>query len=146
MRDLIGPFSVPNLRKLSRTLFYLSENFRKNFYSQKKIFIRELNSGQFLREKMRISRFLHPITYEYLVEKGYAPANTSVPAELPPMDPLLRGLFSDTSDDYLYLMKPVFLDIIRTYYPHDDAVVCFNNFISDRYPKSTSESRSCILG
>ena len=95
---------------------------------------------------MRISVFLHPITHGYLIEKGYAPPNSTLPVEMPPIEPLLSGLFSESSDDYRYLMLPVFLDLIRTFYPHDDAVVSFNNFISERYPKPSSEARSCILG
>ena len=95
---------------------------------------------------MRISPFVHPIAFKYLTEKGYAPTGVMLPVGLPPIEPLLDGLFSTSSDDHRYLMLPVFLDIIRTYYPHDDAVVCFNEFISDRYPDPTSESRSCILG
>ena len=95
---------------------------------------------------MQISAYQHPITHGYLTSKGYAPPNSSLPAALPPIEPLLSGLFSDSSDDYRYLMLPVFLDHIRSFYPHDDAVVSFNNFISERYPKPSSESRSCILG
>ena len=83
--------------------------------------------------------------FKYLTTKGYAPPSSTGSVQLPPLRPLLEGFISESKDDYLYILKPVLLDLLSEFYPHDDAVVTFNEFISDRYPNSTSESRSCAL-
>ena len=95
---------------------------------------------------MRISPRTHPITFKYLTTKGFAPSGSTSPVDLVEVGPILENLISDSNDDFLYVLVPIFLDVVRTYYPHDDAQVTLNKFISERYPKSTTEARVCIIG
>ena len=95
---------------------------------------------------MRISPRSHPVAFAYLTTKGFAPPGSTSPVDLVEVGPILDHLISDSNDDYLYLLLPIFLDVVRSFYPHDDAQVTLNNFISGRYPKATSESRACLLG
>ena len=95
---------------------------------------------------MRISPRSHPVAFKYLTTKGFAPPSSTSAVDLPEIGPILDSLISNSNDDYLYLLVSTFLDVLRSFYPHDDAQVTLNNFISERYPKVSSESRSCILG
>ena len=95
---------------------------------------------------MRISPRSHPVAFKYLTTKGFAPAGSTSPVDLAEIGPILDHLISDSDDDYRYLLVPIFLDVIRSFYPHDDAQVSLNNFISERYPRAGSESRACVIG
>ena len=94
---------------------------------------------------MRVSPHLHPNAFRFLTTKGYAPPSSTTSVDLPSVQLLLENAISEHKDDYLYVLKPVLLDLLSEFYPHDDVIVTFNEFLSDRYPNSTSESRACAL-
>ena len=95
---------------------------------------------------MRISPRIHPLAFKYLTTKGFAPSGSTASVDLPEIGPILENLISDSNDDYLYMLVPILLDTVRSFYPHDDAQVTLNNFIRDRYPRVSSEARSCLIG
>ena len=95
---------------------------------------------------MRVSPRSHPVAFKYLTTKGFAPASATSAVDLPEIGPILDHLISDSNDDYLYLLVATFIDVLRSFYPHDDAQVTLNTFISERYPKTSAESRSCLIG
>ena len=95
---------------------------------------------------MRISPRSYPTSFGYLTSKGFAPPGSTSPVDVPPIAPILDHLISESKDDHLYLLVPIFLDTVRAFYPHDDALVTLNNFITERYPDPNSESRACLLG
>ena len=63
---------------------------------------------------MRVSSRTHPVAFRYLATKGFAPSGSASPVDLPEIGPILDHLVSDSNDDYLYLLIPTLLNVVRS--------------------------------
>ena len=54
------------------------------------------------------------MAFRYLTTKGFAPSGSASPVDLPEIGPILDHLVSDSNDDYLYLLIPTLLNVVRS--------------------------------
>ena len=93
---------------------------------------------------MQIFRHNHPKTFKFLTENLLLPPNASF-GPFPDLSGLLSVIVSPSSDDQKYILIPTILEILSTFYKHQDAVYTLNEYISEQFPEYDEQSHEALL-
>lgn len=89
-----------------------------------------------------MSKYIHPKAHAFLSTSGFV-SQSSPSDSLTGLDILIHSIFSNTSDDQKYLLIPTILDVLHSFYPHQDVLFTLNEYMYDIYSEfddSTAES------